>query len=304
MQEEVDFVICKECNKKMLYINNAHLCTHNLTAKQYKEKHNVKYLVCQKFHEKSSNSHKGIPKTESFRKKQSEFMKKNNPMQNPEINRKVHEKIREKYKKGIFKFSEENRQKSKTRMLGNNYARTENLSEEVIQRKREFGYRENNHMWKGGVYPITLPTWNFTRKKALKRAGYKSEISGKVNNLHVHHIIPRRKFCDVYFKLIYDGILNQKQLNKLMAYLIKKHKDRNLISLIYPDILFAEMDDETNLVVLTNPEHGKMEYKPPSFFKHLKHMDIDDNEIYLEDNMWEKLSDINELKPKDLDEWL
>jgi hypothetical protein len=145
-----------------------------------------------------------------------------------------------------------------------------------IRKKRMSG--KNNTSWKGGIYPIKLYSWKATRKRALKRAGYKSEISGKNNDLLVHHIISRRKFCDFYFELMYNNILNKEEINKLLNHQIKNHKDRTFISEIYPVVLFEEMNEQDNLIVVTRSEHGKIEDKPPSFFSQLKNKNCFFNE--------------------------
>lgn len=73
---------------------------------------------------------------------------------------------------------------------------------------------ENHPNWRGGYSEYYGPSWNRQREKALERAGYECEHTGMTQEqhieeygmgLHVHHIIPFRKF----------GVENHKEANKL-----------------------------------------------------------------------------------------
>jgi len=124
---------------------------------------------------------------------------------------------------------------------------------------------KKHYNWKGGKYPIKSPGWNIIRKEAKKLADYKSELSGRTGKLDVHHMISRRQFCDFYFNLMYNNILNY-DINNLLHVMVKNRRNQNIIPLIYPSELFVEFDELTNLIVLTHSEHAKNEGQPPSFF--------------------------------------
>jgi|WetSurMetagenome_2_1015567.scaffolds.fasta_scaffold25922_2 hypothetical protein len=126
---------------------------------------------------------------------------------------------------------------------------------------------EKNHLWKGGRYPIKLSSWEKTRTRFLEDAGFKSQLSGRTDGVfQVHHMISRRNFCDVYSDLMYGDIFDYKKLNNMMMKLYRKHNVRRVLPLVYPHSLFAEMDDPSNLIVLTLSEHRLSEGMPPSFF--------------------------------------
>jgi hypothetical protein len=123
---------------------------------------------------------------------------------------------------------------------------------------RELHTGRNHIAWKGGRYPYYGSNWLTTQKKALKKANYKSEISGEnTGKLDVHHIYSRRDFINRLISLCYSEI-------------IPEMKNESTFKIMPCDYFFGDVLKEINnldfLIVLTESEHKKYENMPVGFF--------------------------------------
>lgn len=120
--------------------------------------------------------------------------------------------------------------------------------------------------WNGGCIPYYGHGWKRQRKRVLKRAEYKSELSGKNGRREpdIHHIYNAKTFLKKYLKLCFVPYIPK---IKICSFSHKYHHD----VLIPPDTVFIklimdEMNNTNNLIALTATEHGMLENMPPSFF--------------------------------------
>lgn len=120
---------------------------------------------------------------------------------------------------------------------------------------------KNGNAWKGGYFPYYGENWLEVKRKVLKRANYKSEMSKMDGEkLHVHHIISLREIINKYMELC----------------LVNYIPDINIISLqvlpydIIPNIFFEEANSSDNLIVLMDKEHREYEGMPIGFFNEIK----------------------------------
>lgn len=117
---------------------------------------------------------------------------------------------------------------------------------------------------KSDAFPAYGKYWEQQRKKALKRAGYVSELSGNNGGkLSVHHIYP-------YYK----------QLEKFVDLCLKPHIPElngellKIVPTLIPTSIIKEAHNLDFLIVLTFSEHSTIEGKPFSFFENIKNLEV------------------------------
>lgn len=122
---------------------------------------------------------------------------------------------------------------------------------------------KNNGFWKGGHFPYYGCSWNKIKIKILLERGGSSQISGK-GGVDVHHIVPVRVFVNKFIENCLKPYIQNITIDsfKILPY--------ELI----PDVIFNEVNNENNLMILTRREHREFENMPQTFFDALKEVCI------------------------------
>jgi 6-pyruvoyltetrahydropterin/6-carboxytetrahydropterin synthase len=81
---------CRICGKKLKMISHAHLRTHNMTTKEYKEKFNLKTVISEELFEKFSKAQKG------------KKMGDDNPARRKEVREKISNSVKQLWDEGIY----------------------------------------------------------------------------------------------------------------------------------------------------------------------------------------------------------
>jgi hypothetical protein len=111
--------------------------------------------------------------------------------------------------------------------------------------------------WKGGGFCYYGSNWVSKSKKMLKKYNL-SEISHeKTKPLNVHHIHPLKMIIGKFLDVCYDDCVEEK---------ITVESFRVLPFDLIPNEIFEEANRDDNLIVVTVPEHHKVEGMPPTFF--------------------------------------
>ena len=79
--ENIDFVICRICNKKLRCIDNRHLIKHNLTSIEYKDKYPNELLISDKTKELLQQDKQGKTYEEIYGEENAAFLKDNLSLQ-------------------------------------------------------------------------------------------------------------------------------------------------------------------------------------------------------------------------------
>jgi hypothetical protein len=147
-------------------------------------------------------------------------------------------------------------------------------------------WKENNPMWNGGTVPNFGYNWKKQRKKALKNADYRCEITFNDDVLVVHHIISRRschiKFLEICYPNIYRIAKKDNRFFSMFEQKIRfghknyRHYKGIPMDSIFPKYFYDEVNSLDNLFVLQRNLHLHKQVKnvyesmPLGFFDALR----------------------------------
>jgi len=130
--------------------------------------------------------------------------------------------------------------------------------------------------WLGGDIPYYGSNWTQQKDLALKRANYQCEISGENRSLlNVHHITSIReillRYLEIVYSELYDLVDKDNPFNMFEQRIRIEHKNYYRYKgippeILFPDLLWNEINHLDNLVILTRSNHSKFEGMPPGFF--------------------------------------
>jgi hypothetical protein len=175
MIEDIDYVICPICNKKLRRITKSHIESHNISQQEFIKIYPNIILTCKKTNIKRGKSCSITCKSRT--KKEKDRLHK------------IYSKSNKKTKNWM---NGVNTWKNNPERHKQNYINTMIKKYGVINIMKLYVGDKHWNYKKEKVRGINLydDEWKVNRKEALKRDNYECKICGNKNKLNVHHIIP------------------------------------------------------------------------------------------------------------------